>query len=193
MLMDQASSQDKVGATITRTVNSAEKVAAGGVFTVTCLDANGQVKWEENLKNLVVNQGLQDMNTQYFKGSSYTATWYIGLYGAAASNDPTAADTAASHPGFTEIVPYSNATRPAATFGTATTADPSVISNSAAPAVYTINATATVGGAFLISDNTKSGTAGVLFSASDFASPGDRNVSSGDTIQITYTFSLDAA
>jgi hypothetical protein len=193
MLMDQASSQDVVGATITRTVGAKEGVAAGGVFTVTCLDANGQVKWEENLKNLVVNQGLQDMNTKYFKGVSYTATWYIGLYGAAASNTPTSADTAASHPGFTEIVPYSNATRPAATFGTATTADPSVISNSASPAVYTINATSTVGGAFLISDNTKSGTAGVLFSASDFAAPGDRNVSSGDTIQITYTFSLDAA
>ena len=193
MLMDQASSQDVVGAAITRTVISAEQVAAGGVFTVTCLDANGQVKWEENLKNLVVNQGLQDMNTKYFKGVTYTATWYIGLYGAAASNNPTASDTAALHPGFTEIVPYSNATRPAATFGTATTADPSVISNSAAPAVYTINATATVGGAFLISDNTKSGTAGVLFSASDFAAPGDRNVSSGDTIQISYQFSLDAA
>lgn len=193
MLMDYSFAQDVVGATITRAVGASDKVAAGGVFTVTCLDANGQVKWEENLKNLVVNQGLQDMNTKYFKGVSYTATWYIGLYGAAASNNPTAADTAASHPGFTEIVPYSNATRPAATFDTATTADPSVISNSASPAVYTINATSTVGGAFLISDNTKSGTAGVLFSASDFAAPGDRSVSSGDTIQITYTFSLDAA
>jgi len=193
MLMDYSFAQDVVGATITRAVGASDKVAAGGVFAIRCIDANGQVKWEENLKNLVVNQGLQDMNTKYFKGVSYTATWYIGLYGAAASNNPTAADTAASHPGFTEIVPYSNATRPAATFDTATTADPSVISNSASPAVYTINATSTVGGAFLISDNTKSGTAGVLFSASDFAAPGDRSVSSGDTIQITYTFSLDAA
>jgi hypothetical protein len=193
MLMDQASSQDVVGATISRTVNSADKVAAGGVFTVQCISADGQVKWEESLKNLVVNEGLQDMNTKNFKGVTYTATWYIGLYGAAASNDPTAADTAASHPGFTEVVPYSNATRPAATFGTATTADPSVISNTASPAVYTINATSTVGGAFLISDNTKSGSAGVLFSASDFAAPGDRSVASGDTINVTYTFSLDAA
>lgn len=193
MLMDHASSQDVVGAAITRAVNSAEKVAAGGVFTVTCLDANGQVKWEESLKNLVVNQGLQDMNAKYFKGVSYTATWYIGLYGAAASNNPTAADTAALHPGFTEVVPYSNATRPAATFNTATTADPSVISNAASPAIYTINATSTIGGAFLISDNTKSGTAGVLFSASDFAAPGDRSVALGDTINVSYTFSLDAA
>jgi hypothetical protein len=132
------------------------------------------------------------MNSKYFTGSSYTAAWYIGLYGAAASNNPTASDTAASHPGFTEIVPYSNATRPVCTFGTPTTANPSVASNSASPASYTINATATVGGAFLISNNTKSGTTGVLFSASDFAAPGDRVVASGDTLNVTYTFSLTA-
>jgi len=193
MLKDQALSSDKIGAAITRTVTSGEAVAAGGVFTVQCIGADGQVKWEESLTNLVVNQGLQDMNTKYFKGVTYTAAWYLGLYGSGATNNPTANDTAATHPGFTEIVPYSNATRPAATFGTATTADPSVISNSASPAVFTINATATVGGAFLISNNTKSGTSGVLFSASDFAAPGDRAVSSGDTINVTYTFSLDAA
>jgi hypothetical protein len=50
-----------------------------------------------------------------------------------------------------------------------------------------------VGGAFLISNNTKGGTTGVLFSASDFQAPGDRSVVSGDTIVVTYTFSLDAA
>jgi hypothetical protein len=115
------------------------------------------------------------------------------LYGAAASNDPAAGDTAASHAGWTEVVPYSNATRPAATFAAATTADPSVITNSASPASFSIDDTATVGGAFLISDNTKSGSTGVLFSASDFAAPGDRSVASGDTLNVTYTFSLDAA
>ena len=193
MLMNQAVSNDKIGASITRTVGSADTVAAGGVFTVTCIGVDGQVKWEENLKNLVVNVGLKDMNDKYFTGSAYTAAWYIGLYGAAASNDPAAGDTAASHAGWTEVVPYSNATRPAATFAAATTADPSVITNSASPASFSIDATATVGGAFLISDNTKSGSTGVLFSASDFAAPGDRSVASGDTLNVTYTFSLDAA
>ena len=90
-------------------------------------------------------------------------------------------------------MPYSNATRPAATFAAATTADPSVITNSASPASFSIDATATVGGAFLISNNTKSGSTGVLFSASDFAAPGDRSVADGDTLAVTYTFSLDAA
>jgi hypothetical protein len=192
MQLEQASGVDKVSSAITKTIGSGDSARAHGQYSLECRDSEGNLKWVMDGKNLVVNQGLQDMNTQYFKGVSYSATWYIGLYGAASSNDPTANDTAATHPGFTEIVPYSNATRPAATFGTASTADPSIISNTASPAGFTINATATVGGAFLISDSTKSGTAGVLFSASDFAAPGDRTVASGDTLNVTYTFSLDA-
>lgn len=193
MIQSKAQSTDRAVAALLRSKEVSDSAKGGGVFTAKCVAPNGTVKWEVSVPNLVVNQGLQDMNSKYFKGATYTATWYIGLYGAAASNNPTANDTAALHPGFTEIVPYSNATRPAATFGTATTADPSVISNTASPASFSINATATVGGAFLISDNTKSGTAGVLFSASDFAAPGDRAVSSGDTLLVTYSFSLDAA
>jgi hypothetical protein len=38
-----------------------------------------------------------------------------------------------------------------------------------------------------------SGTSGILFSEADFQSPGDRVVVSGDTLNVTYTFSLDAA
>lgn len=172
---------------------SSEKVKAGGVFTVQCFDKDGQLKWEAKEHNLVVNVGLKDMNDKYFSGSSYTAAWYIGLYGAAASNDPAAGDTMSSHAGWTEVTAYSQATRPQAVFGAATTADPSVISNTSSVAVYSINGTTVVGGAFLTSDNTKGGTTGILFSASDFQSPGDRSVASGDTLNVTYQFSLDAA
>jgi hypothetical protein len=56
--------------------------------------------------------------------------------------------------------------------------------------VYSINATQTVGGAFLISNSTKGGSTGTLYSASDFTSPGDRSVVSGDTLNVTYTLSL---
>jgi hypothetical protein len=170
-----------------------EKIKAGGVFTVQCFDKDGKLKWTEENHNLVVNVGLQDMNTQYFTGSGYTATWYIGLYGSGSTNNPAAGDTMASHIGWTEVTAYSQATRPAVTFGTATTADPSVISNSASPATFSINGTTVVGGAFLTSNNTKGGATGILFSASDFQSPGDRSVVSGDTLTVTYTFSLDAA
>jgi hypothetical protein len=192
-MLDKSSGVDVVAASLTRAAGNADKASACGVYMLECVGADGQVKWSQELHNLVVNVGLQDMNAKYFSGSAYTATWYIGLYGAAASNTPAASDTMASHPGWTEIVPYSNATRPACTFGTASTADPSVITNTASPAAFTINATATVGGAFLTSNNTKLGTTGTLFSASDFAAPGDRVVASGDTLNVTYTFSLDAA
>jgi hypothetical protein len=192
MFNEKASSVDAVGATLERLFESTEAAGAGGIYRIECRDKDGGLKWSAQSHNLVVNVGLQDMNSKYFAGSTYTATWYIGLYGAAASNNPAAGDTASVHAGWIEATPYSNATRPACTFGTATTADPSVITNSASPAQFNINATATVGGAFLISNNVKGGSLGILFSASDFQSPGDRNVSSGDTLNVTYTFSLDA-
>lgn len=192
MFNEKAKSADAVGAALEKTLGSNESASAGGVYRIECRDKDGNLKWSAESHNLVVNVGLQDMNDKYFSGSSYTATWYIGLYGAAASNTPAATDTASSHAGWTEIVPYSNATRPACSFGSATNANPSVITNSASPAQFNINATATVGGAFLISNNTKSGTTGILFSASDFQAPGDRSVTSGDILNVTYTFSLAA-
>ena len=179
-------------ASVQRGCDDAQRVAGGGVFTVECRDEQGNLKWSAESSNLVMNGGLKHMNDTYFLGSGYTATWFLGLYGPAASNNPAAGDTMASRPGWSEITPYSNATRPACAFAAASTADPSVITNSASPAVFNINATATIGGAFLVSNNTRGGTTGILFSAADFAAPGDRNVTSGDTITVTYTFSLDA-
>lgn len=193
MFGENAKTADAVGAALQTTFDSGDKASAGGVFHLECRDKDGNLKWSAKSHNLVVNAGLKDMNDKYFMGTTYTATWYIGLYGPAASNNPAASDTAALHPGWTEVTPYSNATRPACSFGAATSADPSVITNALSPAQFNINATSVVGGAFLISNNTKGGTSGVLFSASDFQSPGDRNVSSGDTLNVTYTFSLDAA
>jgi hypothetical protein len=190
MLNDKAVSTDHVSAGLTMGTRAIEQAEATGVYKIQCHDAQGNLKWEAESKNLVVNGGLQDMNAKYFTGSAYTATWFLGLYGAGASNTPAAADTMSSHAGWTEVVPYSNATRPACTFGTPTTANPSVATNSASPASFTINATATVGGAFLTSNSTKSGTTGILYSAADFGSPGDRAVASGDVLTLTYTLSL---
>jgi hypothetical protein len=149
------------------------------------------LKWKTSEHNLVVNEGLQSMNTQYFKGSTYTAAFFLGLItGPGSGTTFAAADTLASK-AWTEYTDYSGS-RKAVTFGTATTADPSVISNSASPSSFTISgAGGTVAGAFLCT--VSSGTSGVLFSEADFQSPGDRTVVSGDTLNVTYTFSLDAA
>jgi len=193
MLINKAKSVDAVGANVLKGNGTRDGLKGGGIFTVRCHDKNGNLKWEQKSHNLVVNVGLAYVNTTFFKGSGYTAAWYIGVYGPASSNNPSSTDTMASHAGWTEVTAYSNATRPAATFGAATTADPSVIANSAAPAQFLINASANVGGAFLTTGDSPGGSSGVLFSASDFAAPGDRVVQNGDVLSVTYTFSLDAA
>ena len=164
----------------------------GGVFTVECRDADGNLKWTEDFPNLVVNEGLQYINTEFFKGISYSATWYMGLVtGPGAGNTYAAGDTMASHAGWSENVSYAQSARPTMTFGSATAADPSVIATST-PVVFTMNASVTIAGAFVTNENTKSGTSGTLFSVGNFT-VGDRGVVSGDTVNVTYTFSADAA
>lgn len=187
---DKAKSADMVSSGLICGVRPEESARAMGKFKIRCVGKDGNLKWEAEEPNLVVNVGLAYMAGSALTSVAVITTWYIGLYGAGASNTPAAADTMSSHAGWTEDINYSNATRVAVTFVTATTANPSVATNSASPASFDINATSTVGGAFLTSGSAKSGTAGTLFSASDFTSPGDRAVTSGDTLKVTYTMNL---
>ena len=191
MFNEKATSTDTVSAGLVARTGADSGARAGGVFHVQCLDKDGNLKWSTSEHNLVVNEGLQNMNTQYFKGSTYTAAFFLGLItGPGSGTTFAAADTLASK-AWTEFTDYAGS-RKAVTFGTATTADPSVISNSASPSSFTISgAGGVIAGAFLCT--VSSGTSGVLFSESDFQSPGDRTVVAGDTLNVTYTFSLDAA
>lgn len=191
MTIEKSKSSEEISGSVERKTGFAEGSSAGGVFTVTCIDKDGHEKWVQIAPNLVVNTGLQDMNTKFFSGSAYTAAWYVGLVnGSSSSTTFSGGDTLASHPGWDENTSYTGS-RKAATFGAATLADPSNINNSASTASFTMNATANIAGAFLC--NVTSGTTGLLFSAADFQSPGDRSVVSGDVLNITYSFSLDAS
>lgn len=146
-------------------------------YLVTCIAPDGTERWREDIENLVTTAGRTDIVDKYFKGVSYSATWFLGLKSAGTI---AASDTLASHPGWTQVTPYVG-NRPAITFGTTSGG-----SNTASQVSISINATATVAGAFIASVN--SGTAGVLYSAADFAAA--RNVVSGDTLNITPTVSV---
>ena len=192
--MEHSKAADSVTAGMITQRAGTESVGAGGIFTVTCVGADGVEKWSDTFHNLVVNQGLQDMNSKYFSASGYTAAWFLGLVtGPGSGNTYAATDTLATNPGWNELVPGTAYTgnRKAVTFGTATTADPSVISNSAAPSSFAMLVNGTVvAGALLASVN--SGTSGILFSVGNFTG-GDKTVDNGDTLNVTYSFSLDAA
>ena len=195
MTIENTKATDVVSSGLTCNTKAGEAAQATGVFNIICRDKDGNFKWQAESKNLVVNAGLAYMAGTALTSVTQITSFFLGLYGAGASNTPAAADTMASHAGWTEVTAYSNANRIAATFVTATTANPSVVTNSASPAVFNINGTATVGGAFLVGgtgSSTKGGTTGTLFSAADFGSPGDRSVVNSDTLSVTYTFSLAA-
>lgn len=190
MSTEKSKAQDVVIASSVMRPSSIDGASAGGVYTVVCVGADGVEKWSDTFHNLVVNQGLQDMNSKYFQGSGYTAAWYLGLVTGPGSGTTFAATDTLASKAWTENTNYTG-NRKAVTFGTATTADPSVITNSAAPSLFVMNANAqTIAGALLCSVAT--GTSGILFSAGDFTG-GDKIVDSGDTLSVTYSFSLDAA
>lgn len=190
MSNENSKSSETVTSSAERKTGFVEGLSSGGVFTVTCVDKDGNEKWVDIAPNLVVNTGLQDMNTKFFSGSAYTAAWYVGLVnGTSATTTFSGGDTLATHAGWTENSSYGG-TRKTATFGAATLSNISNINNSASTASFTMNANATIAGAFLT--NVASGTSGLLFSAADFQSPGDRTVISGDVLLVTYSFNLSA-
>lgn len=180
---------EQSGAAIQKNSSTDETVAMTGSYAVECIGADGQVKWQEEIKNLVVNVGKADLLDKYFSGSTYTAVWYLGLI----NSTPTynAADTMASHAGWTENTGYSNATRPAPSWNAATgtgggSGSAGTGSKSTTATAFNINATSTLAGAFLTTVNTKGGTTGILYSAGSFTG-GNRSVASGDTLNVTYT------
>jgi hypothetical protein len=69
-------------------------VKANTQYEVVCRTKGGIIRWVEKFHNLVVNAGLNDMLTQYFKGSSYTSAFYVGLIGAGTG---TLAETASAN------------------------------------------------------------------------------------------------
>jgi hypothetical protein len=190
--IEKAKATDIAASGLIAGTQAAEGAKATGKYTVECFDKDGNLKWVAETPNLVVNVGLQYMAGTALTSTAQITTWYVGLYGSGATNSPAAGDTMSSHAGWTEVTAYSESTRVAATFAAATNANPSVVTNTASKAVFTINGTTTVGGAFLTSGSAKSGTTGTLFSAADFSAPGDRSVVSGDILNVTYTFSLSA-
>jgi hypothetical protein len=192
--MEYSAATDQVSAGLITNPKAGDMVGAGGVYTVECVGADGQIKWSDTFHNLVVNVGLANMTGVYLGAVTQSTTWYVGLVTGPGSNTTfSSTDTLASHGatgsgGWTENTDYTG-NRKAVTFGSATNANPSVITNSASPSSFSMTGTATVAGAFLC--NVASGTSGILFSAGDFTG-GDKSVASGDTLNVTYTFSLTA-
>ena len=178
--------RDAIGAGVVKVAGIAETMRAPHFrYDVECVGPDGAVKWRETFFNPVTTAGKNDLLTNYFKGSAYTAAFYVGLIDNAGFTAVAATDTAAAHAGWTESSVYTAGTRPALTLGTASAGS---IDNSASKASYAINGAATINGAFVITNSTKGGTTGVLYSAASFGAT--RTVANSDTLNVQVTLSV---
>jgi hypothetical protein len=180
---------DFVDATVTRNAGSTEQVAVDGVYTAECYDASGNLKWSDVIENLTTNVGRASLNDAYL-GNTAAGAIVMGLKG---TGTAAYGDTQASHGTWLEVggtnAPTYSGTRKTPAFSASTTANPAVKTTSAA-VVFTMTGSGTVAGAFINvgGSATIDNTTGVLFSAGDFTA-GSKTVTSGDTINVTYTLS----
>lgn len=173
---------------VRRPADVAQQFGVKGHWTFICRDRNGAEKWRDTIDNLVVNAGLNYLLDAGLSGGTPITAWYLGLLSAT----PTiaAGDTMGSHAGWTEVVAYDEANRLAWSDGGVSSQS---VSNSGSPASFTISTDDTnIGGAFLTSVNTKSGTTGTLYAAGAFTG-GNRNLDDGDTIEVTFTGTASAS
>jgi len=189
-------SKDSCSATVTRGAGSLEAVSPGGYYITECYDKDGNLKWSDYIKNVVTDTGRNHMLGVEFKAVTQVTAWYLGLISSVkgANNYANVAntDTQASHSNWgyansNNAPNFSQTSLRQVTFATA--ASKAIASSNAA--VFSITTSGTVKGAFLTSNpnknNTTAGpTTGTLYSAGLF-SAGDKVVSNGDTLNVSYT------
>lgn len=154
------------------------------VGTFKCFDKDGNLLWTETVRNRVPTEGLNHDLDKHLNGVAYTASWFVGLINNAGFSALAAADTAAQiggTNGWAELTAYSQTTRPALVLGTASAGS---IDNTASVAVFTINASVTIYGGFIVSSATKGGTGGVIYGEAAFVTP--QPAIAGNTVQVTW-------
>lgn len=153
-------------------------------------------KWSEDFENTVVTEGKNTMLEAGLRTTTTVVGPYLGLISSVSYTAIAAADTMASHAGWTEAG-TTNApqwTTPASgARGSPTMAAASGGSMAFSSAVsFSISTSGTIKGCFLCFSTgavtTNLSTAGKLWSAGLFSA--DKVVSSGDTLSVSYTTSL---
>lgn len=191
MSVEKSKIGDATDAVVIRGSGHTEAVGLEGFYTATCYDAQGNLKWSDEIKNLTTNDGRSVMLDTIFGNGGPGPTWYMGLKGTGAAAYTNTQDT---HPGWLEVggvnAPTYIGDRALMVMQPFTTpANPAVLSTGT-PLNFAMTSSGTVAGAFANwgGNGAKDGVDGILFSVGDFTS-GPKSVLNGDTIQVTWSVS----
>ena len=183
--MDNSNVKDICGLGAQAGASQQSLARAVGLWQITCRDGQGNLKWIEETRNLVVNQGLDSLLGVTLNKWTQVQTWSVLV----TSGHPTVAagDTGASHAGWDEYTGYSESIRQPWLAGAVSGQS---VSNTNSKAVLSINAAGSIGGAGLISVNSKGVSGGSLYAVGSFSL---KTLSSGDTLQVQATFTTAAS
>ena len=193
-MKDQLNAVESANMSIASIAGLGESAQAEGVYTFKCFEyEGGPLLWEQTIDNVVCTLGKNLMLQTALTGSAYTVTGpYMGLISSVSYTAVAAADTMASHTGWTEAGSTNAPTfaaRVAPAFGTASAG---ALATSSATS-FTMTGAGTLVGAFITygtgAVTTLMSTAGTLLSAGAFTG-GNQPVNSGNVVQVTYSISL---
>lgn len=186
MTIDKITAKDLCEAATKYNTMPQDEMSIHGTYHAVCYDANGNVKWEDDIKNLVTTVG-KNFTLDTTLGNTAGGAVVMGLKGTGTAD---VADTQSSHATWLEVglanAPTYSGNRPTPSFSSA-----SAGSKATSSAVsFSMTSTGTVAGCFINigGSATKDSTTGTLFSAGDFSS--SKAVVNGDTIAVTYTATL---
>jgi hypothetical protein len=186
MTIEKILAADKCEASCSYNTKPEDTMTIHGTYHAVCYDKDGNVKWEEDIKNLVTTVG-KNLTLDTILGNSAAGAVVMGLKGTGTS---VAADTQASHPSWLEVglanAPTYSGTRKTPVFSAAAAG----VKATSSAATFSITSTGTVFGCFINigGSATIDNTTGTLFSAGDFSS--SKSVVNSDSIAVSYSATL---
>ena len=181
---DNVNVSDMSEATVTRGAGHSEMTSIAGYYEVECHDKDGNLKWKDEIHNLVTTAG-KNKTMDVILGNTAGGAVIMGLKG---TGSAAVGDVQGTHAGWSEVglanLPTYTAPRKSPAFSVASAGSKAT----SAASVFSMTGSGTVAGCFINigGSTTIDDTTGTLFSAGDF-SGGSKTVTSGDTLSVSYT------
>lgn len=138
--------------------------------------------WGIEFPNGITDEGIHyNLDTAFTNNDTAETEWYAGLINNAGYTGVDPSDVMSSHTGWSESTDYSETDRQTLAFAAAS-------SRSITAAVsFTVNATVTIKGLFVVTNSTKGGTTGVLWSTALYSTA--PSLVAGNVLTSNYTLS----